>query len=183
VNSRFIPPIAGILFAFLLSFSQPGAFGYFHLQMDYGHRTQETEKIRETIKLFNGMVGGFYATGFTAGLKEFPAENPVRRRIFQDLRNWEQSGLFYVMDRDKTVIKGVRIVTPDLAIAVADENWFNVFQDLRTRRQVSTKKANLITVRYYLRKKWGRWIVFEYEVYPQGDRLPSLAEERVLSWR
>lgn len=175
--------IAGFVLALIASFVEPGAYDHYRFTMDYDLRQQEAEAVKDTIKIFSGTLAGFYATGYTAGLRQFPAENPIRRRIFQDIRNWEQAGMLLVMDRDRSTVKEVRFITPDLSIAVVDESWFSVYQNLQTRRQISEKKANIITVRYYLKKEWGRWIVFEYEVYEREDKIPPIAPERVLKWR
>jgi hypothetical protein len=133
--------------------------------------------------LFSATLAGFYATGYMAGLVAFPAENPIRRRIFQDINNWEQAGKRLVLDHDRSTVPEISFITPDLSTAVVRENWFSVYQDIRTRRQISTKLANMITVRYYLRKQWGRWIIFEYEVYPQEEKIPPAAVGQVLRWR
>ena len=175
--------IAGLVLALLASFVEPGAYDHYRITVDYDRRQQEAEAVKDAIKVFSGTLAGFYATGYTAGLRQFPAENPIRRRIFQDIENWEQSGMMLVMDRDRSVVKEIVFITPDLAIAVVDENWFSVYQNLQTRRQISAKKANIISVRYYLKKEWGRWIVFEYEVYEREDKIPPLTPERVLKWR
>lgn len=175
--------IAGFFAALVASVVQPGAYDFFRFTIDSEARGQETEAVKDTLKLFHGTLAGFYATGYTAGLTQFPADNLVRRRIFQDIRNWEQAGKILVMDRDKSTVKEISFITPELSMALVDENWYGVYQDLRTRRQISEKKANIIAVRYYLKKKWGRWIVFEYEVYPQGEPIPPVTVAQVLKWR
>lgn len=174
---------AGFVIALIASLAQPAAYDFFRFNFEYARRQQQTAAVRDTIRLFSASMAGFYATGYTAGLVQFPAENPIRRRIFQDLRNWEQSGVFLVMDRDKSVVREVTFVAPDLAVVLVDESWFSIFQDSRTRRPVSDKKANVLTVRYYLKKQWGRWIVFEYEVYEREDRVPPVRIEQVLKTR
>lgn len=175
-------PLTGLIFAFIGAFMQPGAYDSFRFHTSPQLRQNETEAVKNTIKLFSSSVAGFYATGYVAGLTQFPADNLIRRRIFQDIRNWEQSGKKLVMDRDKLTMREVRFITPELAVALAEENWFSVYQDRNTRRQISEKRANLIVVRYYLKKKWGRWVVIEYEVHQQGDKIPPFPVSRVLKW-
>lgn len=175
---------AGVVLALVVSFAGiPGAYQYYRYKVDTSLKMHETEMVKSTIKFFSSTVAGFYATGgIVAGLNIFPAEKAVKHRIFQDIRNWQNTGKVLVMDKDKSTVKNVTFITPDRVIAVVDESWYNVYQDYKTRRPISDKKANLITVRYFLKKQWGKWIVIEYEVYKQGDALPLVPVDRVITW-
>jgi len=174
----------GLLLAFLTSVAgAPGAYEYYRFKTGDFPRDQDTAEIKNTIKFFSSTFAGFYSTGGSmAGLNVFPAEKMVKRRIFQDLRNWQDTGKLLVMDRDKSIVKHVTFITPDRVVAVADEDWFSVYQDFNTRRPISGKKANLITVRYFMKKQWGKWIVDDYEVHIQGEPLPPLSVERLRKW-
>lgn len=171
-----------MVLACIVSFASQGAYEFYRFQINQTARLLETEGVKRTIKLFSASLAGFYATGYVSGLNLFPAEKTVKRRIFQDIRNWEESGKKLVMDRDKSEVRSIIFLAPDLAVAQVDENWFSVFQDRQTRRPISPKKANIVTIRYYLKKKWGRWIVIEYEVFRRGTQLPLVPVERVLKW-
>jgi len=177
-----LPAVLGLLLALIVSFGAHGGYEHFRFYAHGYLRQQETANVEATIKLFSSSVAGFYATGYTVGLKQFPADNMVKRRIFQDIRNWEESGKFFVMDRDRIAVRNVEFLAPDMAVALVDETWFSVFQNRSTRRPISEKQANILTVRYYLKKKWGRWIIFEYEVFPQGKPLPPVPVDMVLKW-
>jgi hypothetical protein len=172
----------GLIIACLLSFLRPGAYDHYRFYTHGYLKKQETEAVKGTVKLFSSRISGFYSTGFVAGINTFPAEKMVKRRIFQDIRNWEESNRLLVMDRDKSTFKQIIFYAPDTASAEVDENWFVVFQDRLSRQYISAKKGNILTVRYYLKKKWGRWIIIEYDVYNQGDKLPPVPVERVLKW-
>ncbi len=174
---------AGFLVACIISFTSPGAYEHYRFKVHGDQKLTEIQAVRETIKLFSASMAGFYATGYMAGLVQFPADNLVRRRIFQDIRNWEQTGKMLVMDRDKSTVREVKFIAPGLAVALVDENWFSVYQDRATRRQISGKKANFIVVRYYLKKQWGRWIVIEYEVHQQGEQIPPVPVDKALKWQ
>lgn len=185
MSKRLTVFVAGLVFAFIAAaFGSPGAYQYYCFKTRDYMREREALQIRETVKFFSATIAGFYATGgaTSAGLNMFPADRMIKRRIFQDINNWMGEGKLLVMDRDRSVVKEVKFIGPDRAVALVDENWFNVYQDRKTRRQISAKKANFITVRYFLKKMWGRWIVIEYYVYKQGEPLPLLPLERLALW-
>ena len=175
---------AGILLAFIASaFGAPRAYEYCSFMTRPELREREEGQIKSTINFFSSTLAGFYSIGepTSAGLNQFPAEKMIKRRLFQDIKSWKDEERLLVMDRDKSTVRSIRFVAPDRAVAVVDENWFSAYQDL-SRRPVSDKKADMITVRYFLKKTGGLWIVMEYEVYPQGDQLPSFPEERFAKW-
>lgn len=174
----------GALLALLVSFAAiSGAYEHYRFRINYSLKAEETAVIEKTIRFFSSTVAGLYATGgIVTFLNIFPAEAVVKHRLFQDIGSLKAAGKLLVMDRDKSTFRKVTFIRPDRVIAVVDENWFSVYQDYKTRRQISEKKANLVTVRYFLQKKWGKWIVADYDVYPQGLTLPQVPEERMMSW-
>lgn len=175
---------SGVLLAFIASVAgMPGAYEYYRFKTGNFPREQEISGIKNTIKLFSATVAGLYASGgIVAGLNTFPAEKLVKRRILQDIRMSKNEGKLYVMDRDKSKVNDIKLFSPDRAIAVVDEDWFGVYQNSVTRRQISGKKANLITVRYFLKKMWGKWVIVDYEIHARGEALPSVTAEVVLKW-
>ena len=163
--------------------SAPDALQWFRFRVGNYDMAGETASIGATIKLFSSCVAGFYDSGgVKTGLNVIPAENLVKRRIFQDIQNMKNVGLLLVIDRDKSVVKDVRFIDMTHAVAVVDEDWFFAMQEYGTRKPLSGKKANIITVRYFLRKVWGRWIVSEYEVYGRGDGMPPVDSARYGRW-
>lgn len=174
----------GVVLAFIASAAaRPGAYEYYRFKTGNFPREMESHEIRNAIKNFSSTLSGFYASGgIVAGLYGFPSEKIVKRRIFQDIRNWQEQGKILVMDRDTSTVKHVAFIAPDRAAVVVDETWFSVFQDATTRRPISVKKANVITIRYFMKKMWGKWIVADYEVYPQGMQLPPVPVESFLKW-
>lgn len=183
MKNCFKAALTGVVLACIASFALRGGYEFYSFKV-HGHQKQaETEEVKKTIKFFSGAIAGFYATdGSLAGLNLFPAEKGVKRRIFHDIRNWEANGKLLVMDRDKSDVRKVLFLAPDLSVAEVDEKWFSVFQDRITRRQIAEKNVNIVTVRYYLKKKWGRWIVIEYEVAKQDGGLPPVNAKRALQW-
>ncbi len=136
----------------------------------------ERIKVEETIKHFNRDYATLYNTGGpTTMLGSFPADNLVKRRIFQEVRYWDQ--LNAVMVYDKESVKTTRIDFPaaDRAVVVADEVWFICAQKVDTRERISTLKRNPVRIRYLLRLVRGKWRVSDFEVYNEGETLPVLA--------
>ncbi|MDA8084226.1 MAG: hypothetical protein M0024_11270 [Nitrospiraceae bacterium] len=86
------------------------------------------------------------------------------------------------MDRDRSTFRKITFLSPERAVAIVDESWFIVLQNYTTRRQISGRKADFVTVRYFLKKMWGRWIIVDYEVYPQGEVPAPLPADRLFSW-
>jgi hypothetical protein len=112
----------------------------------------------------------------------FPAQNLIKRKIFLDIRLNQEAELVLVTDRDRSDVRHITFLDPDHAWAVVDEAWFMQYQNAATRRPVSGKKANFITVRYLLNKTGGKWLVTEYDVYGRNDRIPPVPPERLASW-
>jgi len=173
-----------LLIALIAGFAtNPGSRDYFRFKMGNYDINGETASIKDSIKLFSSSMAGFYASGGnTAGLRMFPAEMLIKRRIFMDISINRDSGLLLVLDRDRSDVKQVTFVDPAHAIAIVEENWVNQYQDPATRRPVSGKKANIITVRYFFKKIWSKWIVLEYEVYDRNDNIPSVPKDRFVRW-
>ncbi len=170
---------AALIIALVTVFvSVPGSFGYFRFYLGNYDIKGETASVRNTIKLFSASISGFYASGGSPeGLNYFPAEKLIKRRIFMDIDYIKKTGMVLVMDRDKSDVKQITFIGPVHAVAVVDEAWFNEYQDYETRKKLSNKKSNIITVRYFLKKMWSKWIVVEYEVYGRDDKIPPVPVE------
>lgn len=172
--------LAAVVAAFATT---PGSGGQFRFKVGQFDSEGEKREIAETLKLFSATYAGFYVSGGNPeGLRSFPAEMMIKRRIFMDINSYREAGLVFALDRDRSDIKEIRFADATHAAATADEFWFMQFQNAATRRPLSAKKANFVTVRYFLKKQWGKWIVLEYEVYGQGDELPPLETERIAAW-
>ncbi|MBI4839247.1 MAG: hypothetical protein HY806_08955 [Nitrospirae bacterium] len=158
--------------------SAPGSYDFFRFKMGNYDIRGETASVKDAIKLFSASISGFYASGGNpAGLNMFPAEKLIKRRIFMDINYAKKAGQALVMDRDKSDIKQITFMDPVRAVAVVNESWFNEYQDYETRKKLSNKKANIITVRYFLKKMWSKWIVVEYEVFGRDDKIPPVPVE------
>ncbi len=161
----------------------PGSLQHFKFKIGNYDINGETAAIKDSIRLFSATIAGFYSTGGNpAGLNMFPAEQMIKRRIFMDISYNQKAGKVLVMDRDKSSYRQVLFAGPMHAVAVVDEDWFSVYRDYNTRKPISDKKANLITIRYLLKKMWGRWIVVEYEVYGRKDTIATLPVKNFIRW-
>lgn len=146
-------------------------------------REAEQRNISETLDLFGATYAGFYVTGGNPeGLRLFPAEMLIKRRIFMEINTYREAGVVYALDRDRSELKDIQFLDLAHAVAVADESWFMMYQDAATRRSLSAKRAMFTTVRYFLKKRWGKWNVLEYEVYGRDDTLPPFDRRRVIAW-
>ena len=161
----------------------PGSWNYYRFKTGNYDFAGETDAVTNTIRLFSGTLAGLYVSGGNpAGLNSFPAETMVRGRVIRDIGILHQMNLVLATDRDRSTVKQITFVDPAYAVAIIDEAWFMQLQNYSTRRPVSNKKANIITVRYFLKKQWSKWIVMEYEVYGRGDPILPVPLERVLAW-
>lgn len=161
----------------------PGGWDAFRYRTGGYDIEGETKAVKESIRLFSATYAGFYASaGGLEGLNVIPAAQMVKRRIFQDILAVLDTGRVLVLDRDRSDVRRVQFTDLTHAVAVVDEAWFMAYQDYFTRRPLPDKKANYVTVRYFLKKQWGRWIVFEYDVFGQEDQLPPLRPEVVNTW-
>ncbi|TAN44951.1 MAG: hypothetical protein EPN22_04800 [Nitrospirae bacterium] len=173
-KNRLIAAVIVLSFAAAVATNANGG-RYLFFTLDKRATAKEDSNVRAAIKLFSAGIAGFYDTGgHTGGLNMFPADNLIKRRIFMDIEKLKQAGYIFVIDRDKTEIKSVSFFSPVHAVAVVDESWIMEYQERDTRRPLG-KAHNVITVRYYLKKLWGKWIVLEYEVYERGDGIPPLS--------
>lgn len=176
--------VLALLLAVVAAFSTtPGSWSLFRFKIGNYDREGETESIGQTIQLFSATLAGLYLTvGNSPGLNIFPATNLIKRRILQEIRTNLDSGVVLAVDRDRSDVRQVLFSDSSHATAVVDEAWYMQYQDPASRRPVASKKANFITVRYYLKKMWGRWTVMDYEVYGRDDSIPPVQHERFVQW-
>jgi len=161
----------------------PGSWTYYRFKTDRYDYASEAEALGASVKLFGATMAGFYMTGGNPeGLNSFPANPLVKRRVFMDLNGLLMSKQIFVMDRDTRELRDLVFLSPVHAVVVTDENWFFAYQDAETRRPLSTKKFSKLTIRYYMKKKWGKWIVMDYDVFDREDTLPPLLKEKILQW-
>lgn len=172
---------AAFFAAFIVALAAtPGGYNQFRFSLGNYNRLAEDQAIRETLKLFSGTTAGIFLTGGgMQGINILPADQLVKRRIYQDTRYLLNQGMVLAHDRDRSDVRQVRLLSPSHAIAIVDEAWFLAYQNSATRRLLSNKKANFITVRYFLRKVGGKWGVMDYEVYPRNQKIP---EVRTMGW-
>ena len=142
------------------------------------YKAHEAEKdIERTLKIFNRNFSSFFNTGGRLeGLNEFPAANMIKRRVLQEVQDWNKSGRLLVYDKDSFELEGIEFLGPARAIAVAREVWFLNIQEKDTRRKLSPVKANQIRVRYIMKKVEGRWIVVEFEVFGLDDEIIPISK-------
>lgn len=161
----------------------PGRWNYFRFKLGHYDLETETQEVVASLRLFSATMASFYMTGGSQeGLNVFPAGTMIKRRIFTDLSSLGISGKVLVIDRDKTMFRNVDFLSPVHAAAATDEDWYFVYQDAKTRRQLSSKKFNPVTVRYYLKKEWGKWIVLDYDVFSREEALTPIDAEKIIRW-
>lgn len=175
---------AGCFFALIVVLAvTPGSWTYYRFVTDRYDFDGETAEVMSSLKLFSATIAGFYMTGgSTEGLNVFPAEKMIKRRIFMDLSSLNISEKILVTDRDRTYYREITFLSPIHAVVVADEEWYFAYQNAVTRRPLSTKKLNALTVRYYMKKTWGKWLVLEYDVFSRDDELPPYSVEKIVRW-
>ena len=176
--------VAGALLAVAVVFAvTPGSWQHYRFLTDRYDFNAEFDEVAASLRQFSGLMATFYMTGGpTEELNAFPAEKMLKRRIFIDISSMIRQGVILVTDRDATVYREIAFLDPRHAVAVTDEDWYLAYQTAVGRRPLSTKKLNQVTVRYYLKKQWGRWIVLDYDVFGQGDTLPSVPAEKIVRW-
>lgn len=168
--------------AFAFATTPEGYLNYRYALGNYS-RAAEDRAIRETIKLFSATAAGIFLTGGgMQGINILPAEQLVKRRIYQDTRFLADMGMVLAHDRDRSDVREIRVLSPFHAVALVNEAWFLAYQDIFTRQLLSNKKADIITVRYLLKKNGGRWGIVDYEVYVREDEIPPLDTARFLKW-
>jgi hypothetical protein len=144
----------------------------FHLGL-YDHAAVR-ENIEQTLRQFNRDFATLFNTsGPTAILAAFPADNLVKRRIFQEVNFWDGKNMVMVYDKDTFAIEKIELPLPGRAVVVAREIWYISAQDAVTRRRVSTLKRNTERVRYLMQMINGKWRVMEYEIYGEKDSIPA----------
>jgi hypothetical protein len=138
-------------------------------------RKDETEQVKKTIKQFNiDFATVFNTGGSTHIIDEYPASNLVKRRTYHEANLWAGQKRVIVYDRDRTEIEDIRLYSPFTAVVVAREDWYINVQDSETRKYLTPLKANVIKVRYFLRKYDSKgWIVEDYEVFNLKDEVSA----------
>ncbi|MBI1922310.1 MAG: hypothetical protein HYS23_14640 [Geobacter sp.] len=171
--------IAGALCALVASFALNNqSLANLRHHLGIYDRQAEEKRVEETLKKFNIHFASFFNTaGLLVGLNEFPADNLVKRRIFQDINTLKAFNNVMVYDRDVFKLKKVDFPDPIRAVALADEVWFISLQDAVTRANVSGVKANQIQVKYMLRKENGAWRVIDYQVFAKDDAISELVHK------
>lgn len=133
---------------------------------------EDRAELRATIETFNQLYATFYDTGGkTFGLNEFPAENMVKRRIFQDIANWRRTKKWLMHDLHKTEFVSFERLGPGRAVVITRELWDIWLRDIETAER-SGRRENAVRIRYHLNRRGGRWRVWEYEVFGVDDEIP-----------
>lgn len=174
-----------ILSVFAAFITVPSAWDNLRFKIGNYDIEGETALVKNAIRQFSAHIAGFYDSGgAAAGLNTIPAANMVKRRIAMDIRDLIDKGKVLAIDRDKSSVKQILFADLTHAVAVVDEDWFSQYQDaqLRARKPLSAKKAGFITVRYFLKKMWSRWIIIDYEVYLRDDEMMPVPFEQFLQW-
>jgi hypothetical protein len=185
MKNAFTAAAAGFLCAMAAVLAlTPGSWTQYRFETGRYDYEQEKAQVASSLKLFSATLAGFYMTGGKVGegLNIIPAASLIKRRIFMDINMYTNSNVIFVPDRDRAEVRGVTFLSPVHAVAVTDEDWVNVYQDLQTRRPRSGKKFNSITVRYYLKKLGGKWVILDYEVHTRGEALPPVPADKVVQW-
>ena len=134
-------------------------------------------ELERTIEKFNQLYASFYVTGGdTFGLNDFPAGNLVKRRIFQDIDLWKKQNQWLIHDLHTTEIMRVDIRASGRAVVETREVWDMWLRHTDTGVKTG-RKSQTIQVRYFLGRDRGRWIVGDFEVYGEDERLPGIRED------
>lgn len=166
--------LAGIVAAFL---SNDFALDNlkFHLR---GPGAFQKELLEQTVRLFNKNYAGFFDTGGpTVELNAFPADNLVKRRIFQDINLLLARSELLVHDLHKTEFTRIALPTRLSAVVETKELWDMWVKNLETDQR-SASMARGYQFRYYLRPGPGRWEIWDFEVYGLDTVLPPSRIER-----
>jgi hypothetical protein len=180
MKKNILSVIAGFILAFSVAvFIHNNSLQNLRFNLGFYNTEKEEKDIEDTLRLFNMHFGTFFNTGGRLeGLNEFPAENMIKRRVFQDINEWTKNNLVLVYDRDVFKVESIDFIDPIRAVSVAEEVWFLRIQKRETRKSLSPVKANPIKVRYILKKINGRWRVIEYEVFGKDDDITPMKMER-----
>jgi hypothetical protein len=179
MKKNILSLIAGIILAFSVSlFTHNNSLQNLYFNLGFS-RPAEEKAIEEILKLFNRHFATFFNSGgSTEFLDEFPSTNLIKRRIFQEINQWEKNNAVIVYDKDVFETKTIDFLDPVTAVAVTREVWFINVQDIDTRKYVSTLKANPIQVRYILKLVNESWLVIEYDVFDEYDDIPPFRKWR-----
>lgn len=135
------------------------------------------KNVEVTLKQFNRDYATLFNTnGPTAILGSFPADNLLKRRIYQEIRYWDQRNSVMVYDKDTVKIERIDFPAPDRAVVVAHEIWYISAQDADTRKRISTLKRGRERIRYIMRLVQGKWRVMDFEVYDEKDLVPAVVK-------
>jgi len=133
-------------------------------------RSAEKELLKKTIKQYNSVTSGFYASGGYLG--EFailPADNLIKRKHYQNIVQLNGQGVVLVFDQDKSVIQKIHFYSRNQACVITAEQWAMAFQDTQTRKKLSKVKGTSLAVRYMMRREQGKWMVSDVEVFPGNE--------------
>ena len=171
---------AGIILAFAVSlFSHEQGLRNLGFHLGMYDREKVEKELGDTLKLFNRNFATFFNTGGNlTGLNEFPADNMIKRRIFQEINKWSKEKQLIVYDKDSFDIERIDLPDPGSAVVLAREVWFLSVQEKETRKTLSAVKANSLRVRYIMKKIDSSWRVVEYEVFADEDEVPPMRMDR-----
>lgn len=173
IRSAFIILFAGLFLAFAGSCLQHRTNCLPNLLFNLGvGRQAERDLVKKTIKQYNSVTAGFYASGGYLG--EFPllpADNLIKRKHYQNIVQLNRDGVVLVFDQDKSVSQKIHFYNRNQACVLATEQWAMAFQDAQTREKLSKVKGTSLAVRYMMRREQGKWIVSDVEVFPGTEQL------------
>lgn len=181
--------LAALVLAIVPAVVQNGGQAFTNLRFHLGMSDEREihDAIAVSITQYNKNSAGFYATAGESleGLAVIPASQLQKRRLFQDINMLKRDGLVMVFDLDSQKIRESRLVNRTTAVAQTSEVWAIALQDVMSRAPLSGVKAVAVTVRYLLHYEPGptgkpAWIVYESDVYPEGESVPDLNIRRVL---
>ncbi len=176
--------ICGIALALTVSFFL-NRDGLIHLRFQLGlyDKAAVEKSVEDTLKLFNKNFATLFNTGgnMSLALNAFPAENMIKRRVVQEISDWNKDNRILVYDKDVFEMEETVLLSPNRAAAVAREVWFLNVQNRQNRREKSGVKASPIRVRYYLEKVNNRWMVMEFEVFGNDDAVPPMRKGGIWS--
>jgi len=171
--------LAGALLAVAVTASvAPDGKGWRNLRFHLlGPPAHDEEALRAVVKAFNSGLAGFYDTGgMTFGLSEFPADNLVKRRIFQDIAQWRKAGLRRMQDLHELEFTDLFFKSPVEAYVETKELW-DVW--LRVEESGAKKGRGMrpLRSRYRLFRRGEKWIVVDFSVFDLKDELPPIEGE------
>jgi len=151
--------------------------GIAHLKRHFISDARVRLELGRTIEKFNQIYASFYVTGGnTFALNEFPAGNLVKRRIFQDINLWNNQHQWLIHDMHKAEVTRVQLMQTERAVVDTRELWDMWLRDTETGMKTG-RRTQAIQVRYYLAWNPGGWVVGDFEVYGDNEKLPELPED------